>query len=353
MRKNKIKIIKVWVFGSIISIIVTCFIASFFLNTVPEYQYDDELGFYSSPADFIINFRKEGWASTHFGRYSIAGIENINEINEPKVAIWGDSHVEAFQVDDQYKSHQVLTRIQSNQCSPFVGVGIGQSGWSIADYYFRIQDYERVSDFSYHFIVLNDFDDTYPNNENFKKNPHFKFTDKGQNKKPLVEIRHWINQFKLNALWAILKNTVTNPLTKKTRTLRFRPGPIDKKQSDDQLKTSNQEESWSFVFEKLKSITKKPIVFVYAPSVPTIYHNKINQGNDNSFELSRFKAFSKKYGFDVLDLTEDWNGFYNTTHQFPRGFINSVPSKGHWNEEGHYLVAKKIGDYLDKHKTCL
>ena len=43
-----------------------------------------------------------------------------------------------------------------------------------------------------------------------------------------------------------------------------------------------------------------------------------------------------------IDLTPRFLAFHEETGQFPCGFANSQVSKGHWNADGHRLVAEAI-----------
>jgi hypothetical protein len=67
-------------------------------------------------------------------------VEDIRAIQRPKMILWGDSYVQALQVDDDRKMAQQINRILARDGNPPVfAVGEGQAGQSVADYLFGIR----------------------------------------------------------------------------------------------------------------------------------------------------------------------------------------------------------------------
>jgi hypothetical protein len=60
----------------------------------------------------------------------------------------------------------------------------------------------------------------------------------------------------------------------------------------------------------------------------------------------RLKALGQKQGFAVLTLAETLQQKADTTNSYWHGFNNTIPGVGHWNEKGHQLAGKLIGDRL-------
>ena len=134
------------------------------MNSPISYQYDSLLSKYVHYPDRIIKFRSEGWATTYVGQHGVNAISDISKDGRIKICVWGDSYIEAFQVNDEEKLPQVLTSFLSENNYPnLMAFGVGMSGYSVADYYFNIPRYERVvPSIAMHLIILTDFDDTLP-----------------------------------------------------------------------------------------------------------------------------------------------------------------------------------------------
>ncbi len=79
-----------------------------FGNTVNTFTYSPDAGTWVRPAGSIHRHRSEGWATSRFGQLDVIGVDDISKNTLPAVAIWGDSHVEAFNVDQSNRMQQVL-----------------------------------------------------------------------------------------------------------------------------------------------------------------------------------------------------------------------------------------------------
>jgi len=100
----------------------------FFHDSIVPWVWNAEIHQYTHPAGHIHRMRSEGWGTTHLGRFGIAAIPDVTREHKKKVLIWGDSYVEAWQVDDQEKMAQSLTRIFDKHRLDWLAVGIGQAG---------------------------------------------------------------------------------------------------------------------------------------------------------------------------------------------------------------------------------
>ena len=52
---------------------------------------------------------------------------------------------------------------------------------------------------------------------------------------------------------------------------------------------------------------------------------------------------------DFLYPIESFRRFTHDTGKFPLGFANSVPDAGHFNQDGHRLIAESVVEYLRRH----
>ncbi|MCD6578371.1 hypothetical protein J7L48_02745, partial [bacterium] len=130
--------------------------------------------------NIVYKHRSEGIAKTYKGLFGINAIEDITKDSRKKIAVWGDSYVEAHQVNDNKKMPQVITSKLSNKGlgENLICFGVGMSGDSVADYYFDIPKYEQLTkNIISHFIVIANIRDILPNQSTdiirgiFKSNP--------------------------------------------------------------------------------------------------------------------------------------------------------------------------------------
>ncbi|OPY15549.1 MAG: hypothetical protein A4E66_00066 [Syntrophus sp. PtaB.Bin001] len=332
-----------WIFGFIFAFIIIWAFSALFGDTVITYTWSPDSGTWIRPPGSIHRHRSEGWATSYFGKLDVQGINDISRIKLPAIAIWGDSHVEAFQVEQQKKMQEVLVGLlKANGIKNITAFGIGQSGDSVADYYFKIPRYEKIcSTIIAHYIILTDFNDVFPNqplvgHASFQANPRYQIVDiKG--KPDHLRIRAFLRKWGLDFVWL---SAVT--VIKDTR-LRFSPGPCKVRlKSREVAHDQDPEKAFSFLLRALRNQTTKPIIFVYCPYVPAIDGGKVNFNDQKVNIIHVFARECRRNGIDFIDLTQDFYSCYRETGTFPRGFINTRPSEGHFNGAGHRLIAKAI-----------
>ena len=127
-----------WLAGSILSLLFISIVSFFFHDSISPWVKNPRLNKYVHPEGLVYRMRSQGWGNTIVGKYGINGIADITKKSENKIMIWGDSHVEAWHVDDSYKMPQVLTNIlKLNSYHNYISVGIGNSGDSMVDFFLR------------------------------------------------------------------------------------------------------------------------------------------------------------------------------------------------------------------------
>jgi hypothetical protein len=303
------------------------------------------------------DFRDEGWGTTHFGKYGISGIDDVTAISGPKIAIWGDSHVQALQVADRDKVAQQVTQISAADGTPITGVGIASGDRTVGDYYFQLPQYERIVDPRCHFIVLsNDMTDVCPDGLVFLSEPTLHFKDR--NFLPAMtggRARKTLEQWRLRFLWRAMSVTLkTGPSRNQWRKLRFAvgPGPAASPPSKPPAPETYQD-AWRYLLKKIRQQASRPVVFVYAPRTPFIDEGHVRFDDPAAPMVKGFKNACGQAGIAFIDLTRDFEEFYRKTGEFPRGFNNGFISRGHWNQHGHRLVAKAIVRYLQESKDLI
>jgi len=312
-------------------------------DTLVLYTWSPDTGTWIRPPGSVHRHRSEGWGTSRFGQLDIIGFDDITRIEIPAIAIWGDSHVEAFQVEQWERMQDVLMDMWKTDKEILTAFGIGCSGESIADWYFKIPRYEkRCPTILAHFIVLSDMSDVLPNDSPsehsaFLSKPEYRIVER--NKEPEHRwIKAVLRKCGLDFVW-----WPTKSLIKDTK-LRFALGQHkwSRLRSTEVALEPKPGRSFSFLLHTLRRETTKPVIFVYCPHLPVIGDGKVRFKDPDANIASMFAEECRREGFGFIDMTHDFYNYYRETGGFPRGFPNSKPSEGHFNAGGHRLIAKAI-----------
>ena len=346
-----------WVLGFVVGTLVMWAVSFHFLRSVVPYVNSPITKSVIPAEGHAHDFRDEGWATTHFGKYGISGIADVTAISGPKIAIWGDSHVQAFQVADGDKVAQQVSQISAEDNMPVTGVGIASGDRVVGDYCFQLPQYERIIDPRCHFIVLsNDVNDVCPDGLVFLSKPKFHFKDR--NFRPTMTggrsrgiLEHW----RLRFLWQAMRVTLkTGPARTQWRKFRFSVGPVPTAKPDpERPDPASYLDAWRYLLKEIRQRAYRPVVFIYAPRTPFIEKGRVSFDDPARPMVEGFKNACRDDGVAFIDLTRDFEEFYRQTGEFPRGFNNGFISRGHWNEHGHRLVARAIVRYLRESKDLI
>jgi hypothetical protein len=333
----------------LLSIIFIWMVGYFFCDSLIYYQFDERLMKFIPSPNIVYKHRSEGIAKTYKGSFGINAIYDITKDNREKIVVWGDSYIEAHQVNDENKISQVVTTKLSQIVigKNLMCFGVGMSGDSVADYYFDIPKYEQlIPDIVSHFIVISDIIDTLPDQSNnkvrahFRSNPFMLYQDEWRPKYQTVKKR--LADFHLYFLWEPIKSILLH-----TNKLRFMPVIQNHSSQGKYMKNIVYSDkflfdSWSFLFKKLRKQSELPIALIYCPEIPKVKEGKISFKDNYAREIALLTKIAKHYEIPVLNATEPFISFYKRTGLFPRGFSNSKPSEGHFNEYGHKIVSEII-----------
>jgi len=314
------------------------------------YKYDKLLNKYVYYPATHIKWRSEGWGNTVVGKHGVNAITDITKHSQAKVCIWGDSYVEAHQVDDDEKMSQILNALLAeNKYRNLIAFDVGMSGHEIADYYFDIPRYEKiVPSITAHFIVLTNFNDTLPKTKPtgeervgvFLENPHRLALR--QNFKPKYHrFKYLLYKYSVYFIWEPVRRFLSAEI-------RFVPGTRQMVSDKKSAKTYPEirEEAWTFLLTKLHFQTRKPIVFVYCPPIPTIIKGQIIHIEPDAELKKDFAKLANVHQIKFIDVSDRFIKSYQDHGSFPRGFSNSRPSEGHFNAVGHKIVAQAIFDFI-------
>lgn len=323
-------------------------ISSLFTDTLVLYTWSPDIGRMIRPPGSVHKHRSEGWGTSRFGQLDVIGVDDVSKLKIPAIAIWGNSHVEGFQVEQRERMQEILIGIwRNNGVKRITAFGVGDSGESVADYYFKIPRYERICPtIAAHFIILGNLSDVLPDRalperSAFQSKPEYRIIERNRETE-YQRIKVVLRKCRLDFLWLPARS-----LMKDTK-LRFSLGPREAElRSTEITDEPKPEKAFSFLLNALSHQTTKPIIFVYCPEVPTIRGGEVHFKDHDADVVSVFATECRRNSIGFIDMTQDFCNYYRETGAFPRGFANSRPSEGHFNGAGHRLIAKAI------YKACL
>ena len=326
-----------------------------FETSICVVDLDPALGINLPKPGQSLHWRREGWGTTNWGLHGVAGgVPDVTRLEGHKVLLWGDSMVEAVQVDDQWKTAQQITRIwRDRHDSGLTGVSVGGSGRSAADYYFLLPRYEEVIEgLAAHFIIVAALSDFSPDGELFLTQPAFRFAGMHQETITSSKVRlaaRWRLNFLIRRYFEVKETFLT-------RGLRFGLGRAEAGRPDPEPAVGDEEPpvaAWSFALKALKDRAARPLVIVYAPRLPTLLAGQVISGQEKSPLVDLFAAQCRQAGLGFLDLESVFVRSFEETGLFPCGFNNGRPGAGHFNAHGQRLIAEAICDYIEIHFNAL
>jgi len=347
-----------WCAGIVVGVLAYWVTALPFLNTPVQYVDDPELQTHIVRPGSAIDYRTEGWGTTHFGLHDVSGIgaggigaggiEDFTQFEGPRIALWGDSFVEGFFVDDRDKPAQQVTRIWAESGRPpILTVGIARSGRTVADYYTLMPRYERLAEFRAHYILLHRMDDTVPDaRSGFVMEPQPELLDRHKTP-PHGRVRELVADLQLGPFVRLYSRTLGDAGLG-GRTLRLRPGPVPAARArstrDFLLDVSGAPpvDAWRFLVRSLRDRTERPVVFVYSPEVPWLDRGQVRFDDPERDFVEPFAQVCREEGIGFLDVTEANRQLYRGRGLLPRGFNNGLAGTGHVNVAGIQVFAAAI-----------
>jgi lysophospholipase L1-like esterase len=357
--KHTFKILVQWFFGFVLSFFLVWIITQICSDTLYNWSYDTVLEDYVIKPGTIHRHRKEGWATTFVGEHGIYAIEDIKQQTQPKVVFWGDSFVQSFQVNDEEKLAQQFTSMwNQTEQQKILGVGIGTGERGCADYYHLIPAYREIlSPIQLHVIILPDIIDLFPDYSTtrfqFVSQPEFRLYSENA-KSPInnPSLMDTMKSLRVDAFFRLAYETKT-----KMTNLQFQPGPRIRPESESTDSTQRDipfyHEAWTYLISEFKHQTEIPFIFVYCPPIPTLQKGEIVITDKNAFLFQEFTTICKKHDVDTIDMSQTYVDFYQQNNRFPRGFMNSHPTDGHFNRDGHRQVAQAVCQYLKENNDAI
>lgn len=374
MNRSVLPLILKWIAGFGLSLLAIWGITAVFTENFYPKVWAEQLGRNVSAPGWSFNNRSEAWARNDFGKLGLVGVADISTVSAPKVLIWGDSFVEAFQVPDSQKMHSQLTGMLSGDPAPqFQAVGVGRRFQSFADYPFQIPKYERaIADCRLHVIHLFTLEDVYPDRNPadrislFLTEPELHF-EPYDNEYREIEAPVASNQLKdlvfKSRLQFFLRTKKKLVQIAHLEGLRFALGSQSLKGkgtrdwsdylAPEWVSRDAPVEAWKFALETLDEATDVPILFVYAPTTPTLSGGEVIKTNPERALADVFADLCRQNGFGFISMEEAFLNYQEETGRFTNGFSTSRPWEGHYNENGHRLVAQAVHDWMRENRHDL
>lgn len=325
-----------WAGGLVAAVFFVWALSAIFLSSIVPVQWDEQLEqFVSAPG--VIRERGEGWADTAVTSHGLhASLLPVLE-GGPSFAVWGDSYVEARQVPPA-KRFDALFNVLRPQ-GALQAAGIGGGGRSVADYYFMIPRYQKLfPSIEGNVIVLAGMDDLLPGrhfgcHSYFATDPIGYVYSECQPSELSMKYGKLVREFRLDFLYMLYTS--------------FRDGVAELMSGGQKVgSTSSPEEvpdaALAYPIDALKAVSKGFLAFVYCPPGPVMRDGIVDMEDEHAHLKERFRQLCSERGVAFIDMTDSFIDLYLQHHLLPRGFFNTPPGLGHFNEHGHRLIADEL-----------
>ncbi|MDQ7834279.1 MAG: hypothetical protein RDU24_02760 [Humidesulfovibrio sp.] len=342
--------------GFLLSCVLAQFMGLTFGNTIPPLVFDADLSEYVYKPGTTLRYHSEGWGTTQVGPHGLKGQGAFSAKRDLSVVFWGDSFVEALQVDDEEKLDASFNRHAHKAGLPYKSLCVGRFADSIADYYFKIPVYSKALwDKPLHVIVLGTIGDTIPGEQVacrsiFQRDGNnFAFQQREcPPRESSLRLRNFLYEYRLNFLQTLYSRTADN-------SLRLLPSNGTRAAADQQstlLSTppGDYDRAWDYLLERMAAVTSGRVLFIYSPGVPSVANVNgsgiISFNNPETAHVTRFAQRCQLNGIKLIDMTKPFAEHFREHKKFPCGFNNTLPGRGHLNPVGISLIAKELVRHL-------
>ncbi|MBI9079549.1 MAG: hypothetical protein JEY79_07400 [Pseudodesulfovibrio sp.] len=309
------------------------------------------MGRYINAPETVIRTRAEGWADSTSASHGLtqAG-EKIFFSPVPKFLYWGDSYADGVQVKSEQRAVNVFNAKAVDL--GLRGVAVADSGLSMADFYFYIPRYEKLTtDVVGHVFLLAGMRSIIPGyhldcHSQFLPDPWRFEASECPPSEVALEYASSINKWHVDFLHSIYKSlseysfrfSVGNLTAKEPIVEKVIPG----------LDSRQLEGAWIFMLDALEKKTKGNLTFVYAPLRPHLKDGVLVMG-DNELEKKKiFQRLCRENGVGFIDLTQKFADMYELDGKLGQGFFNTPQGAGHLNVDGQALVGEGLYEYFSR-----
>lgn len=342
-----------WLAGAACSVVVAWVVGAVFCNSPGMLEWSDEIDGIRRSPHVTMQFRTEGWATSRFGLLGLSGIADTNALRRPAVVVWGDSHVEALQVPDEEKMAGQLRILMTRDGMPRTAIGMGLSGEMVADYYFKMPGWEARLPCAAHYILVTAPSELLPDQPDatyarFTARPTLALVppSAGGFSARRTLVQRWLRKLRLEFVVALHHKVGGGGRDRNMFSrLRFTMGPVRPRSeaaAPPPLNATAESEALDFLLGRLAVRTTNPVTVVYVPLYPGWERNRIVLEGRDAAQVDRLAEACRAHGVGFVDLRAEFARYHAETGRFPRGFPNGRPGVGHFNAEGHRLIAEAI-----------
>lgn len=340
---NKFKITRNIAMGLALSFLFAWAASYFFCDSLVAYSKDKLLGFYVYRPGMEY-LRSEGWGNTTIQKHGIIGANDYNgsSIRSKRdiIAIWGNSYVEAFQLNDNEKiGARVNYFLKQDGINDSHAIQIGWSGSGMADYCYKIPRYKAIyPHITRYYIILGGVDDVWDMGHLYRVSYSSRPCMRDLHFRPAWQhIKVVLETFRMAFVWNILKkdvftytaNDILHPEATKAHSLTDHRRP-------------HHEKVCAFLLDKLQAETGGRLTIIYCPQAPNISGGKVGYKDPDSRDADIIAQQCNQRGIEFINMRKAFCEYFKKNIAFVRGFPNSEPANGHLNAAGDNLVAKAI-----------
>jgi hypothetical protein len=295
-------------------------------------QPDDAYG-WVVPAGVRVRWGSEGFGRTLYiadGEVATPHDEGI------EVVVLGDSHTEAWQVDDQYKYVWVAETLLWQRGRRVNLRNLGRSGASFADYVYVVRQWRRRDPPPRAFVIQADEEDFDWHAFDPEQVNSFAWTPAGglrlvHRTVPLTESRFpWWQRLSLVALatdrWTILRKNA----------LPARGHQVENVGETERARTVTLEAQ--MLLEAANGVS---VIFLRTSYRPYV-------SPPHSPAVVTFDALRKIPSVQVIDPAPQLVDFIQQNHRGVRTFSNALPEINHYNRDGHAIIGRRLADELER-----
>ena len=118
----------------------------------------------------------------------------------------------------------------------------------------------------------------------------------------------------------------------------------------DEYDFSVYEEKMNIVLSKISRISAEnnviPVIFMHENFSVDAEGNVVI--GENEIYKKAFKKCCENNGIEVVDVLDEMISNYKQNFEFPYGYSNSVPGKGHLNKMGHEMIAEALYEKINE-----
>lgn len=332
-----------WVLAIPVAVCVVGLVGIRSKSSVPVFEWKEHAGVFQYHPEFVFRERREGTGETRFSPLGFSGRSDDPRPETPKIVIWGDSLVEALQVDDSAKLQNVLTeRAMAVGGKRFFqdAVGLGFGGTHGLDWLTLAQRYSpQLGDVRAHFVLLHDLSDLDPKEETlFHLSPQQWRQSQVQRDWPW---RPRLAKCEAGGLYYLIVQATSGQFG---GDLRFTPGPVAVDVAAEEREFGAPD--WThrrWLLRQMSESLDAPLIVVWVPEAPRLVHGKI-EFEDRRFpgQIERLRQMCDELMIRFVDMQPVFDEHCLAHRELPRGFPNTFLGEGHLNEVGHRLVADRI-----------